>query len=105
MPVTPHDASTVPPGADPPAVPGPGCASVAGEPFGDYVLMGELGRGGMGVVYKAYEPGLNRVVALKMIQASALTESGEVARFRTEASAAARLQHPHVVKVHRVGSL
>jgi serine/threonine-protein kinase len=74
-----------------------------GEVFGDYVLLGELGRGGMGVVYKAFEPGLGRHVAIKMILSGALSGAADLHRFHTEASAAARLQHPHIVKVHRVG--
>ncbi len=77
---------------------------VASERFGDYVLEGELGRGGMGVVYKAFEPGLGRHVALKMILSGALSGPGELQRFHTEASAAARLQHPNIVQVHAVGA-
>jgi hypothetical protein len=71
--------------------------------FGDYELLGELGRGGMGVVYKAYEPALNRLVALKMVLPGALPDAAELARFQSEAAAAARLHHPHIVAVHRVG--
>jgi hypothetical protein len=74
-----------------------------GERFGDYVLLKELGRGGMGVVYQAYEPGLDRMVALKMILPGGLPGDADLRRFQTEASAAGRLQHPHIVKVHRVG--
>ena len=74
-----------------------------GERFGDFLLECELGRGGMGIVYKAYEPALNRRVALKMILSGSLSGEQELARFRAEASAAARLRHPNVVKVHRVG--
>jgi hypothetical protein len=74
-----------------------------GERFGDFVLLSELGRGGMGVVYKAFEPTLGRHVAVKMILSGTLSGEGELQRFHAEASAAARLQHPHIVKVHRVG--
>jgi serine/threonine-protein kinase len=74
-----------------------------GEPFGDYLLLGELGRGGMGVVFKAFEPGLGRYVALKMVLPGALADEADLERFQTEAGAAARLQHPNIVKVHRVG--
>src|SRR5262249_58540029 len=79
-------------------------AESPGESFGDYVLLGELGRGGMGVVYKAFEPELGRYVAVKMILSGALSTPADLQRFHTEASAAARLQHPHIVKVHRVGA-
>jgi hypothetical protein len=75
-----------------------------GEKFGDYVLLGELGRGGMGVVYKAFEPELGRHVALKMILSASLSDHDDLQRFHVEASAAARLQHSHIVKVHRVGT-
>jgi serine/threonine protein kinase len=73
------------------------------ERFGEYILVSELGRGGMGVVYKAFEPELGRHVAIKMILSGALSGPADLHRFHTEASAAARLQHPHIVKVHRVG--
>src|SRR4051812_46001824 len=77
-------------------------SSPAGARFGDYLLVSELGRGGMGVVYKAFEPELGRHVALKMVLESAAGPD-ELQRFHTEAAAAARLQHPSIVKVHRVG--
>jgi WD40 repeat protein/serine/threonine protein kinase/Flp pilus assembly protein TadD len=102
-----HTVDELPPASAPePAPPAPERPTTMGEavlaPPG-YKILGELGRGGMGVVYQARQVDADRLVALKMILAGGHVEPDRLARFRTEAEAIARLQHPYVVQIFEVG--
>src|SRR5262245_52860086 len=79
------------------SAPQPGC-------LGDFRLLREVGRGGMGIVYEAEQISLNRRVALKVLPFAATLDAKQLSRFRNEARAAAQLHHPHIVPVYGVGT-
>jgi SH3-like domain-containing protein len=78
-------------------------ADLAGRTLGQYQIIEEIGRGGMAVVYKAWQPSLNRHVAIKVLPPQLTFDTTFVQRFQQEASAAARLEHPNIVTIHDVG--
>jgi len=81
----------------------PAAALPEGKPLGDFQLVREIGRGGMGVVYEAVQLSLNRKVAVKVLPFAAALDARQLQRFRNEAQAAASLHHPHIVPVYGVG--
>ena len=89
-------AQNTEPGTEPVILPAP-------KQVGDYDILAEVGRGGMGVVYKARHRGLRRLAALKMVLAGEFASPAQASRFRLEAELAARVQHPNIAQVYEVG--
>ena len=84
--------------------PPPEASTLIGTQIGPYMIEAEIARGGMGIVYRARQQGLERPVALKLISSGVLAGREERRRFRIEAEAAARLHHPGIIPIHEIGS-
>jgi tRNA A-37 threonylcarbamoyl transferase component Bud32/tetratricopeptide (TPR) repeat protein len=97
--VVPDDSTKETVGDSPPY---PEAPSIKGMKIGDYEVISELGRGGMGVVYKARQTSLNRVVAVKMIMGASFASKAQRTRFFREAEMVASLKHPNIVAIHEI---
>src|SRR5579883_1021187 len=93
-----HAHPQAPPGPPGPGGPGGGLPEVPG-----YEVLAVLDEGSMGTVYLARQPGLQRQVAIKMVRAGRLARADQLARFRAEAEAVARLRHPNIIQIYEVG--
>ena len=79
--------------------------SMIGKELGKYKILAEIGRGGMGIVYKAYQTSLNREVALKTLPPALSIDKNLVDRFHREAESAARLSHPNIVQIFDINEV
>src|SRR5579871_1425072 len=98
-------APTGPPGRFRPASPPPPSPEPLPEAIGKYRVLARLGGGSMGVVYQCSQPGLDRLVAVKVMTAGPHATTEQILRFQREAQVAAQLGHPNVVQVHDVGKI
>ena len=78
---------------------------LAGDRLGKFVILSELGRGSMGVVYEALQEDLKRKVALKILPANITLDSKQVKRFHREAESVARLRHDNIIQIYEVGEI
>ncbi|MCA9059929.1 MAG: protein kinase, partial [Planctomycetaceae bacterium] len=78
-------------------------AVLPGQRIGEFTLIREIGRGGMGVVYEAWQTSLRRTIALKVLPLAGKVDQRQIQRFRNESMAAAQLEHPNIVPVYSVG--
>jgi len=80
-------------------------SDLSGKLFGEFEILDEIAKGGMGIVYRARQQNLNRLVALKLLGTGAVVSQDRVARFRTETEAVATIEHPNIVPIYSVGEV
>jgi hypothetical protein len=100
-----HDLATLPPGDDQETGSPAAVTDLVGRSFGNFDILAELGRGGMGIVFRATQRDLRRTVAIKLVRDGTMAGADDLARFRVEAEATATLQHPQIVRVYEVGEV